>query len=166
MLQPIVRRTWAPRGQTPVLRAWHRHERISAVSALTVSPQRRRVGVYFHLQRKNLHWPDLLRFLRQLRRRLPGKIILVLDKWSVHRAAISRLLKQHGATVHVEWLPSYAPELNPVEQVWNNSKYADLANYTPDQIEELATSVRTVFKTKRGNQSLLRSFFRKAQLKL
>jgi hypothetical protein len=55
MLQPTVRRTWAPRGETPISHAWDRHDRLSVLSALTVSPgargrrrrRRRRVGLLF-----------------------------------------------------------------------------------------------------------------------
>jgi hypothetical protein len=49
MLTPTVRRTFAPRGQTPIIKSWDRHDRISAISAVTVSPKRRRLGLYFHL---------------------------------------------------------------------------------------------------------------------
>jgi transposase len=41
----------------------------------------------------------------------------------------------------VEWLPAYAPELNPDEQVWNHSKYSQLANFIADNVEHLAEAV-------------------------
>ena len=49
MLTPTVRRTFAPIGQTPILRRWDRHDRISAISCITVSPVKRRLGLYFQL---------------------------------------------------------------------------------------------------------------------
>jgi hypothetical protein len=49
LLIPNVRRTWAPRGQTPIVWHRHRHDRISAISAVTVSFRRQRLGLYFHL---------------------------------------------------------------------------------------------------------------------
>ena len=49
MLTPTVRRTLVPRGQTPILETWDRHDRISAVSAGTVSPRRRQLGLHFRL---------------------------------------------------------------------------------------------------------------------
>jgi hypothetical protein len=54
MLQPLVRRTWAPRGETPVHRTWDRHHRLSVISALTVSPNRRRLGLYFSMHDANI----------------------------------------------------------------------------------------------------------------
>jgi len=54
MLQPLVRRTWAPRGQTPVMYGWDRHDRLSAMASLTVAPQRRRIGLYFQMHERNV----------------------------------------------------------------------------------------------------------------
>jgi len=56
MLQPTVRRTWAPRGQTPILKSYDRHDRLTAVSAVTVSPQRRRLGLVLDLSWFSVNW--------------------------------------------------------------------------------------------------------------
>jgi transposase len=166
MLQPVVRRTWAARGQTPIQRSWERHDRLSVVSALTVSPGRRSLGLYFQIHDHNIRTEHVLNFLLGVRRRFRRGIIVVLDRWSVHRSAVRRLLERHAPTVDVEWLPAYAPELNPVEQVWSHTKYADLVNYLPDDIGELRVQVSRSIAHKRHQSSLLRSFFRHAQLKL
>jgi hypothetical protein len=137
MLQPLVRRTLAPRGQTPILECWDRHDRLSVISALTLAPRRQR-----------------------------RKIILVLDRWSVHRAAIRRLLERHAGNIDIELLPAYAPELNPTEQVWNHTKYADLANFIPDDIHELGVEVAGSILKTRSKPALLRSFFNWAKLDL
>ena len=71
-----------------------------------------------------------------------------------------------GSKVQVEWLPAYAPDLNPVEQVWSHTKYADLANYIPDDIDALADTVMHSIEQTRCRQALLRSFFHHAGLKL
>jgi transposase len=164
MLQPVVRRTWAPRGETPVLACWDRHDRLSAISALTVSPQRRRLGLYFDVVDHNIVTDDFVEFVAHLLARLSRPIILVLDRWSVHKAGVRKLQARFGGRVHVEWLPPYAPELNPTEQVWNHTKYADLANFIPDNVLELGQAVAGSLRTKRQNQSLLRSFFNHAKL--
>jgi hypothetical protein len=49
LLTPTVRRTYAPRGETPILKSWDRHDRISAIGALTVSPKRQRLGLFVTL---------------------------------------------------------------------------------------------------------------------
>ena len=166
MLQPVVRRTLAPRGQTPILECWDRHDRLSVISALTLAPQRQRIGLYFDIHSHNIRADDVYRFIQTIRGRLRRKIILVLDRWSVHRAAIRRLLERHARNIDIELLPAYAPELNPTEQIWNHTKYADLANYIPDDIHELGVEVAGSILQTRSKPALLRSFFNWAGLDL
>ena len=166
MLQPVVRRTWAPRGHTPRLRQWDRHDRLSVVSAISVSPQRHRLGLYWEAHRDNIRTEQMVAFLRELRRRRANGLILILDRWSVLRAAVRRLLARPGRRLQVEWLPSHAPELNPVEQVWNHAKYTDLPNRAPEDIDELEPLVQSSIAQTRSQSQLLRSFFRTAKLKL
>ena len=166
MLQPVVRRTWAPRGQTPIHYSWDRRERLSAISALAVSPQRRRLGLHFVLLDHNVVTDDFTAFAGALLRRLGRGIILVMDRLQVHRSAARRLQKRFPKRLHVEWLPPYAPELNPVEQVWGQTKHRDLANYIPDDIDELRGAVACSLRHTRGEQPLLRSFFKHAKLSL
>jgi len=65
--------------------------------------------------------------------------------------------------VALEWLPAYAPKLNPVEQNWNYSK---LSNFIPDDIEYLANMLDASFSHQSKRQNLLRSFFHCAKLKI
>ncbi len=123
MLQPLRRRTWAPRGHTPILYAWDRHDRWSALGAITVAPWALRLGLYFRLLDRNVTADDVVDFLRHLHRQLRRKIIVVLDRWGVHRRAVRELAEQGATWLQVEWLPSYAPDLNPVEHVWNHTKW-------------------------------------------
>jgi transposase len=165
MLQPVVRRTWAPRGETPIHYSWDRRDRLSVISAITVSPSRR-LQLYFDIHEHNINTDAFEWFVRWLRRRVRRNIILVVDRWSVHRSGVRRLLDRFGHKVHVEWLPPYAPELNPVEQVWSHTKYADLANYIPDDVHVLAHEVMDSLEETGSNQELLRSFFRHAKLSI
>jgi len=166
MLQPVVRRTWAPQGETPVHYSWDRHDRLSVISALTVSPQRRRLGLYFDIHDHNIRADDFEEFSARLLRRFPRGIVLVMDRWQVHRSAARRLVERFGTRVWIEWLPAYAPEFNPDEQVWRHTKHADLANYIPDDVYALGRSISTSIRKTRGRESLLRSFFKLAKLKL
>jgi DDE superfamily endonuclease len=54
MMIPAVRRTWAPIGQTPIHRHYYRRDRISVIGGLSVSPNRRRLGLYFRMHAKNI----------------------------------------------------------------------------------------------------------------
>jgi transposase len=166
MLQPVVRRTWAPKGRPPIQYSWDRHDRLSAIAALTVAPQRRRLGLYFQLQQENLRFDDVMTFLRLVHQHLRRKFILVLDRYSVHRKAVRLLQEADVDWFEVEWLPSYAPDLNPVEMVWNHTKYADLANFIPEDIDHLEQAVTTSIAETRRVISLKLACFAHAGLEL
>ncbi len=166
MLQPVVRRTWAPQGQTPIHYSWDRRDRLSVISAITVSARRRRLGLYFDIHDHNIVTDDFESFVATLLRRLRRPIILVMDRWSVHRSGAKRLRNRFGRRIRIEWLPAYAPDLNPDEQVWKHTKYDDLANYIPDDIHQLGRAICRSIRRSRGQQKLLRSFFQHAKLKL
>ena len=166
MLQPLVRRTWAPRGQTPLQHSWDRHDRLSVVSALSLAPYRRRLGLYFQIHGHNIRTEQVVVFLCQVHRCLPRRIILILDRWSVPRAAVRKLGQRGARWLQVEWLPAYAPELNPIEGVWNHTKYADLANCIPQDVEHLRAEVQASISAKRSCPELLCSFFKHAGLQL
>ena len=164
MLQPLVRRTWAPRGETPILYSWDRHDRLSAITGITVSPVQHRLGLHFQIHDQNINFERVIEFITLLHRHLRGKFILVLDRYSAHCKAVRLLQGEHPDWFEVEWLPAYAPDLNPVEMVWNHSKYSDLSNFIPE--DDLHQAVTTSLGKMRTQTSLLRSFFQYAGLEL
>ena len=165
MLQPTVRRTWAPKGETPIQRQWERHDRLSVISAITLAPRRRRLGLYWRIQDRNICGEDVVGFLRLIRRSLRRRILVILDRGKVHKAAVVRnYVQRHAYNIHLEELPGYAPQLNPTEQVWNHTKYADMPNLAPDDLEELQSLVRSSLSDTRGQSGLLHSFFHLAGL--
>ncbi len=166
MLTPTVRRTWAPQGRTPIQRSWDRHDRLSLISALSLAPRRRRLGLYFQIYAHNIRHRPVVEFLHAIRRSLGRDLIVVLDRLNVHRAAARRLTERYGRAFAFEWLPAYAPELNPVEQVWNRTKYTDLANFIPEDIEDLQVHIHRSIERTQATPTILRSFFRHAQLDL
>lgn len=90
MLQPLVRRTWALSGQTPVLDQWDRRDRVSVITALALSPQRRRVRMFFRLLDQNAKAEDFVWFLNDLRNDLGRKLHVVWDNLGAHRKLPAR----------------------------------------------------------------------------
>jgi transposase len=162
MLQPLRRRTWAPRGQTPVQYSWDRHDRWSVIGALSLAPRALRIGVYFQLHDHNVVASDVVGFVKQLHRQLGRDLIVIWDRWNVHRSATKQLAKHRW--LQIEYMPSYAPELNPVEAMWNHTKYSDLANFIPDDAKHLSVSIIDSLNRQRQNAQLKHSFFRYAEL--
>jgi transposase len=167
MLTPTVRRTLAPRGRTPVLPAWQRHDRISAISCVTLAPQGERPGLYFELMPAglNVRAEDIVAFLRQLRRELPGPLTVVWDRHNIHSR--SRLVQEWltgQPDVVLEDLPGYAPELNPDEMVWAWLKYGRLANLSARDVVELRDHLITELEWAAFDGELLAGFFNHAEL--
>ena len=86
LLAPLVRRTLAPRGETPILDCSDSHDRISVISAITVSPLALRVGLHFMLlgDNENFHGEEVVLFLRQLKGEVGGPWTIVWDRNRIH----------------------------------------------------------------------------------
>ena len=102
-----------------------------------------RLGLHFQIHDQNINFERVIEFITLLHRHLRGKFILVLDRYSAHRKAVRLLQEEHPDWFEVEWLPAYAPDLNPVEMVWNHSKYSDLSNFIPEDVDDLHQAVTT-----------------------
>lgn len=146
MLIPNVRKTWAPVGQTPILRHSYRHDRVSVISALTISSVRQWISMYFRCHRDNINGERVVDFLRMLLRHLRGHVVLLWDSARIHRNEAVRMYLRRCRRLHLHHFPAYAPELNPDEHVWTQAKHA-LANSTPANIDDLESGVgRTLFR--------------------
>jgi transposase len=110
--------------------------------------------------------PDFLAFVLELRRMTQRPIILVCDRLNVHRSAVRQLEEQGTGWLTVEWLRPYAPDLNPVEAIWNHAKYADLPNRVPADAFELCDLVAESLNDQHFRAPLLGSYFRRAGLTL
>ena len=163
-LTPTVRRTLAPRGKTPVLEAWDRRDRWSAISGVTVSPVAGRPGLYFDLLDHNAHGEDVVKFLAELRRRL-GRFTVVWDRNQIHSKskAVKAWLAAHPGVV-AEDFPGYVPDLNPDEGVWGWAKYGRLANLAASDKDELWDHVVDELIEVKFRPDLLRGFIQQTGL--
>jgi len=168
LLNPLVRRTLAPRGQTPILKVkGGRHEKVSVIAGLSLSPRTRRLGLYFQTHpRSYLNNQRTADFLRELLRHLRGPVIAVWDNGPAHKGDAIRQVLADYPRLDLEWLPSYAPELNPVEQLWNHVKRGQLANFTTTDAEALDEVVTDLLCDTKFDPDRLRSFYAATPLKL
>jgi transposase len=164
MLTPTVRRTFAPRGQTPVLKSWDRRDRLSAISCITLSPVAKRPGLYFDLMDHNARGEDVVAFLADLRRRL-GPLTVVWDRSPIHgrSKAVRAWLARHPDVV-AEDFPGYAPDLNPDEGVWGWAKYGRLANLAANHKDDLWDHVIEELVEVKFRPDLLRGFIQQTGL--
>lgn len=166
LMAPHLRRTWAPVGTTPLLYQRTRsREKVSMIAAITLSPQRNRLGLYFSLLvNENVTVDRLVPFLRQLKVHLPRGFLLLWDRLGAHRAVRMKEFLDGQKKIRTEFFPPYAPELNPVEGVWAYLKMNPLANLAPHDARELSRRARTSTQEIQGNQQLLRSFLHRSVL--
>ena len=163
---PLLQRSWSPRGQTPVLTTRTRHRRhLSVIGALSVSPQHRRLGLYLlFYPDQSLRGPHIVDFLRHLRAHIRTPQIVLLDKLGAHRGPDMRAFDARHPDLHLEYFPSYAPELNPVEYLWSYLKKNSMAHVCPEDLDDLCDQAARACCRVRGAQGLFRSFIAAAKL--
>lgn len=118
-------RTYAPIGQTPVLRVPLTRDHLSTIGGIT--PEGR---IFMQMQEHAYRAEHVVEFLRMLLRKISGKMLVIWDGSSIHRSNVIKEFLAAGAAkrLHLERLPSYAPELNPQEGVWSLLKRRELKN--------------------------------------
>ncbi len=167
LMAPLVRRSWSVRGQTPVLRQRGRcHQKVSAIAALCILPKRDRIALYFRLHPDaNINAERAMDFLEHLQRQLRTPIVLIWDRFQAHKGELVNQCVLPDSP-HLEYLPPYAPELNPVEYLWAYLKTNPLANDPAFDLHTLARQARRAAYSVQRRQDLLRSFLRHTDLSL
>jgi transposase len=167
LMAPLVRRTLARRGQTPVIkhRAKHR-EKVSMAAALTLSPERELGLVFRTYPKEYVNSAKAADFLEALLQEVPGPVIVLWDRGNMHKGDPIRKLHERHPRLHTEFLPPYAPQLNPVELLWSFLKYGKLANFAPQDVAHLEERVLEVLLFAQTNPGLLASFWHWSQLPL
>jgi transposase len=167
LMAPLVRRSWSLRGHTPVLRQRGQHyQKVSAIAALCIPPTRDRLALYFRLHAAaNVNTERALDFLQHLQRQLTTPIVLVWDSFQAHKGELIKQCVLPGSA-HLEYLPPYAPELNPVEYLWSWLKTNPLANDPIVDLNILAYRTRSAARSVQRRQDLLQGFIRHTGLPL
>ena len=165
---PSVKTTWAPRGETPIIRQRTRHwQKVSAIGALALSPRRHNIRQYVTLYpNQNIRAPELIGYLKDLLREIRGQIVLVWDRLNVHRSRDVAQFIESRPRLDVEYLPPYAPELNPVEHLWCATKHHRMAGHAITDLDVLEDRAAAELDAVADDRDLLRSFFRATPLPL
>lgn len=156
-LLPGCVRTYAPRGQTPVLRGKLTRDHLSVIGALTEGGK-----VYTRTQSHSFDGPGIVRFLKHLLAQIPGRLLVIWDGLPAHRGqAIKDFLASGAAArIQLERLPGYAPELNPIEGLWNYLKHVELANCCFPGLGWLADGLTRALGRLRHKTSVVLGFIR------
>jgi len=158
-LLPALVRTYAPRGETPILRVRLTHDHLSAISGIIAAGK-----LYMKVQDQALASDDVVRFLQHLLRHIPGRIIVIWDGAPIHRGKPVKdfLANGGGERIHLEQLPGYAPELNADEGIWQQLKGVELRNIHCNHLGELPYELRKAKERLRHRTDAIRGCIRQA----
>ena len=159
-----LKRSWAPRGHTPAIRtSLQHHQRLNLLGALLISPDGCRIKLAIRSYRRSLRGEEVVAFLKQVLRIVPGEIVLVWDNHPIHkRQLVQEFLARHPR-VHVYYFPICAPEFNPVEFVWTQlSEY--LANFAPHNMIELFNKIQKGIARTRNSMKRLTACLKGSEL--
>ncbi len=135
--KPSRKCIWAPETQTPVQEFDFAWKKLSVIGGLTLQSS------YFQLHESSLKSAEACGFIDHLQRHI-GKPLLIV--WDGPQAHWSKKVRAHIATlkdkVRLEQLPAYAPELNPIEYLWGDTKGDNLANVCAKDLVELNAAAR------------------------
>jgi transposase len=148
-------RTYAPRGETPILKEFVSRDHISAIGAIT--PHGR---LFLKTYNHTISSSEVIAFLGQLQRQIHGKLLVIWDGAPIHRSKELKAYLSKGAArrIHLERLPGYAPDLNPKEWIWGYIKHTDLANVACDQLADLDKFIHRSKRRLQRNHPLIERF--------
>lgn len=164
--KPTVRKTWAPKGKTPILKVPGGWITRSVISLITCSPKGLRPRLYFETLKGAVNAHRFVGFLKGVKRHLGGrKLILVIDNLRVHKAkTVQAYLKKQKCWLTIEYLPPYAPELNPTEYVWSSRKRKEFGNAVIANSHDLDRRIRQGGERAKRNTALLKGFLKASTL--
>ncbi|TXF13602.1 IS630 family transposase [Pelomicrobium methylotrophicum] len=157
--RPTRVRTWAPKGQTPVIQFHFNWKQLSMIAGVSFT------NAYFRLHEGSIKSAQIVDFLEELVRQIGRKLLIIWDGLKAHRSRVVRdYVDGLDGKIELAFLPPYAPELNPVEYLWAWLKRHALANYCPDSLAELATTARGKLRSAQRRTTLIAAFWKQAEL--
>jgi transposase len=162
-LLPAVVRTYAPCGETPMLHPVLTRDHLSVMGAITPSGQ-----LYTLVRQTALSGQESQMFLKHLLWHVAEKLLVIWDGSSIHWATeVKTFLADGGAkAIHLEPLPGYAPDLNPVEGIWDLLKYVELRNLCCQHLSHLTMELGLAIRRLRTKPRLVQACFARARLPL
>lgn len=161
-LLPGVVKTYAPKGQTPVVPEWQTRDHLSVMGGVTTESR-----VYSLVRPTSLNGMHSIEFLVHLGRLVGDRLLVIGDGSPIHRRAeVQAFVAETGGKIYLEPLPPYAPDLNPVEWLWKHLKTVELRNLTCLDLEQLHMELHLAIGRVRQRRALIRSFFEGAGLGL
>ena len=165
-LAPIRGTTWAPVGKPVVLRETFSRHSQTGFGFITMTPKQQRLNFRFTIVDGAITVLDLKMFLTQIHRYYGTQVMILWDRLPAHLATQMYFERERPDWFLFEYFPAYSPELNPVEQCWNQMKNVLMVNFVPKNVEELVQRTLKAAQTINADPKLMASFFHHAKLAL
>jgi len=165
-LSPVRGTTWCEMGNPRVLRTTFSRCSLTGLGFITMTPEQRRLNFRFTIFSGAINTEDVIFYLTQIHRHYGCKVMIIWDRLSSHISAQRFFESKRSDWFLFEYLPSYSPELNPVEQCWNQMKNVTMANFVPLCIEELVAKALEAAQVINNDPKRLAAFFHHAKLAL
>lgn len=122
---------------------------------------------YFRLLPGAIKGPQVVEFLKALKRQIRRQLLVIWDGLPAHRSRlVSQYLDTQRGAIQIERLPAYAPELNPVEYLWGHLKTHEVANLCAENFAQLSDFTRRRLKSMQRRSTLVQAFWQQAELPL
>lgn len=162
--RPPVRTTWSPKGVTPEIHHHFNWKRLGAVGAIALSSDGSDPRLLMHLEPGSINKDVVVKFLVALKREIDGPVVIVWDGLPGHKSNIVKEQVSQYENWKIEFLPGYAPELNPVEYLWSALKGKDLANFCSDALWQVEQKICQAADRVGDEPGILRGFLKASTL--
>ena len=169
MMNPSVKKTWAPQAKTPVVPYRNRRQKkVSVLGAVALHSAEGKIDLLCDFYPDQyVRGEQAASFLHRVLAEYPtGPIDLVWDNLQAHKAPMVKELLMDHPRLSLHYLPPYAPDLNAQESVWCLTKYHRMANHTICELDALHAEARRHLDEVGNDQCLLQSCFQAAGLAL
>lgn len=147
--------TWAPKGETPVIRTTGARFKINMISAISARGELR-----FMLTEKGLTADLFIEFLQRLIKGADGPVFLILDGHAVHHSRkVRTFVESTEGMLELYFLPGYSPELNPDETVWAHIKYHTVGKQVISGPVQFRSLILGALRSLQKLPSVIRRFF-------
>ena len=148
--------TWAPKGNTPVVRTTGARHSLNLISAISAKGLMR-----FMTIKGKLTAESFIDFLERLLKNQTKPVYLIVDGHPVHRSTrVKNFVESTEGKLKLFYLPPYSPELNPDEQVWNQLKNHRIGKMILTSLKDMTEKVQSSMRSIQRSPVLIQSFFR------
>lgn len=154
-LTAFLGKTWAPRGKTPKSAVTGKRGGVAALSAIS-----RPGHLVFRLLEKRIASQEVIEFLGQMLKHHPRRhLVVVMDQAPPHVSKKTKTYIGNQPRLHVFNLPTYSPDWNPDEKVWNHLKHHELNSHQATTKDALKDLTRRKLQSMAKRPRLLRGLY-------